>query len=422
MQNETDRARTGTERNMNRRRKAVAIAPVALLAFALAAYVTARASDGPEAPRSVQVTPAQATVRVDSSLQLSASLRDETGNEVPGHQFSWWSPDVSIARVDQNGLVTGMGPGSVAIAAITEDRSESGFADIAVVRSPTAGEIASVEPDPGPPPPSATVPSESEQTPSDPDPDPLPEPQLADQDEAPRLNEPDGFEFMTSRQFDEYDENGWKDRHHGRTQKIEDGVMRITFPTGFKGGSAPGQAAAFFGGKGGLGQVYLAFDYLLSANWQGHGSGMNKIWFFNGPETGNTIATVKAYGEPGATQFPVQVTVKQTENAVVGRRSTNLMPNRGGPKLKRGTQHLVEIVIKMNSASGRHDGELHIWVDGVRTHEYTPANGKGVNWWEKERQSRIGQVKWTPVWGGIGRTVSQRMYAEMSHAYVSGLK
>ncbi len=87
----------------------------------------------------VAVSPANAQVAVGGTLQLSAQLFDDNGDPVQNQAFTWWTPDASIATVDPSGVVSGVGPGTVTIAAITADQSSTGFADIAVVNQSGEG-------------------------------------------------------------------------------------------------------------------------------------------------------------------------------------------------------------------------------------------------------------------------------------------
>lgn len=68
----------------------------------------------------VTVTPNPVSVAVDSTVQLSAALRDAAGNALSGRAISWASSATSTATVDANGLVTGAGAGSASISATSE--------------------------------------------------------------------------------------------------------------------------------------------------------------------------------------------------------------------------------------------------------------------------------------------------------------
>ncbi|MGM0554822.1 MAG: Ig-like domain-containing protein, partial [Myxococcota bacterium] len=60
---------------------------------------------------SVTVTPAQANLFVGETVQLDATIEDTGGSELDSVSVGWVSSDTSVATVDQNGLVRGVGDG-----------------------------------------------------------------------------------------------------------------------------------------------------------------------------------------------------------------------------------------------------------------------------------------------------------------------
>ena len=78
-----------------------------------------------------------ATVTAGDTLQLTASV--QPGN-ASNKGVSWSSSDVSIATVDQNGLVTAHKPGEAAITATTDDGGHTATCDVTVVAA-AAGEL-----------------------------------------------------------------------------------------------------------------------------------------------------------------------------------------------------------------------------------------------------------------------------------------
>src|SRR5262245_9098931 len=89
----------------------------------------------PGAVASVVVTPATASVESGSTLRLSASARDASGNALSGRTISWESSSTSIATVDGTGLVTAVAEGSATVTASSD--GEQGSAAITVT-APTA--------------------------------------------------------------------------------------------------------------------------------------------------------------------------------------------------------------------------------------------------------------------------------------------
>jgi len=65
----------------------------------------------------VEVSPASATIEVAAHQQFAARAFDSSNNEIPGVIFSWQSSNTSVATIDQNGLATGVSPGSTEIRA-----------------------------------------------------------------------------------------------------------------------------------------------------------------------------------------------------------------------------------------------------------------------------------------------------------------
>jgi trimeric autotransporter adhesin len=66
---------------------------------------------------SIVVAPRTGSVNVGSSLPLSAEALDADGQAIPSASVTWSSEDVTIAGVSRSGLVTGVSPGTVLIAA-----------------------------------------------------------------------------------------------------------------------------------------------------------------------------------------------------------------------------------------------------------------------------------------------------------------
>lgn len=78
-------------------------------------------SVGDSAAVAVVITPAADTLAVGSQRQLVASAHNSSGATVPGRMFTWSSSNDAIASVSNAGLVTAHAPGSVIIAANTNN-------------------------------------------------------------------------------------------------------------------------------------------------------------------------------------------------------------------------------------------------------------------------------------------------------------
>ena len=69
----------------------------------------------------VTVSPAADTVPLGETVRLVAEAFDENGHPVEGAKFNWSSSDVSVAKVDGSGLVTGVVEGTATITAVAGD-------------------------------------------------------------------------------------------------------------------------------------------------------------------------------------------------------------------------------------------------------------------------------------------------------------
>ena len=72
---------------------------------------------------SVALTPASGTVFVGRTMTLVAAPKDAAGNALTGRAVTWTSSADSIARVDANGIVTGVAAGTAIITAAAEGKT-----------------------------------------------------------------------------------------------------------------------------------------------------------------------------------------------------------------------------------------------------------------------------------------------------------
>jgi trimeric autotransporter adhesin len=96
------------------------------LIFLLAAGLTPGCSDygtQPPAVAYVEVTAPATTAAVYGELQLSATVRDQSGQPLPDRPVSWSSSAPALATVTGTGRVSALGAGTVSITATSEGRT-----------------------------------------------------------------------------------------------------------------------------------------------------------------------------------------------------------------------------------------------------------------------------------------------------------
>lgn len=77
----------------------------------------------PRAVASLTVSPTQTTLLVARSTRFTAQPLDANGAPLTGRTIDWSSSDVTVARVENDGTVTGVSPGAATIVATSEGRS-----------------------------------------------------------------------------------------------------------------------------------------------------------------------------------------------------------------------------------------------------------------------------------------------------------
>src|SRR2546426_8830819 len=85
----------------------------------------------------VQVAPPSVTIKVGERSGLLATAFDRVGNVIPTVRFIWSSNNVSVAKVDNDGTVTGVGGGVAIVEARVGPRN--GQAAVQVFGAPAAG-------------------------------------------------------------------------------------------------------------------------------------------------------------------------------------------------------------------------------------------------------------------------------------------
>lgn len=183
-------------------------------------------------------------------------------------------------------------------------------------------------------------------------------------------------------------------------------VAEARYPIGFGDGRSPVWVERDVAGLE-HSRLYLCFWVKLSDNWQGHGSGVNKIGFVW--TDGSPVVALAAVGADDGPLVPqIRLQDMPSESA------RNLEPGLDDATIRRGVWHRWEVVLVMNGWTEA-NGEAHWWIDGRKVGEsrdirYVDPAAEGI--WEK--------VAWRPTWGGRGDAVRETMYMWLDHLYVSG--
>jgi len=233
-------------------------------------------------------------------------------------------------------------------------------------------------------------------------------------------NEPAGFTAYTTRDFNVRDPADWWIGGSGRAGQAPDkfqivqdatspgsppNVGRITYEPGFGGGWPPARTGF---GRFSASELYVSMWFKVSANWQRHPVGVNKILYItDGSNGGGGDPMYLNLQTSGSADWIFRVHLQGPTGA------RNLSENLGHVRVIPGRWHKIEVILRMNSNPTASDGESHVWVDGVKTAAYT-----NVRW--SRGDLTFDSVRWEPIWGGVGGVVSQTMYQYADRIYVSG--
>jgi uncharacterized protein YjdB len=91
----------------------------------------ANATTLPVPVSTVTVSPATSSVSIGQTGQLTADLRDASGNALTGRVVTWSSNQTAVATVNPSGVVTGVSAGTATITAMSE--GQVGTATVSIV-------------------------------------------------------------------------------------------------------------------------------------------------------------------------------------------------------------------------------------------------------------------------------------------------
>jgi uncharacterized protein YjdB len=293
---------------------------------------------------SITVSPATANIAIGQTQQLSATLRDANNNVLTGRIITWSSANNAAATVSASGLVTAQAAGSTTITAASG--GVSGTASV-TVPTPSSGS-----------------------------------PVFAD-----------GFESGSLSGWDESNSTTQAVINNSTLAHSGNSFMRMTY--GINGGDG-GWMNKYF--AQGFTRLYVRLWVRFSTNF----AGGTKLVSLRGapigqPQLGVGRAGVCPNGRDsfsanlvteftGADAYPTKMYTywqdmwADSNGQCWGRygptsatwASPYVAPM---PMISKGTWHLVEFAVKMNSSADAADGEQKFWIDGVKYGEWT-----GIRW------------------------------------------
>ena len=199
-------------------------------------------------------------------------------------------------------------------------------------------------------------------------------------------------------------------------------VLRVRFPAGLSGGSAPCHVGTTWRTSGGLTEdigecteLFIAYTFKVvgdGTDYENH-SVLTKFGFFAGPNV--TGAENDFFLGLRGTGSIAEVTSMGIQLLQQGLLARNISANDNTAHLITvGAWHTLEMHCVQNTI-GVADGTLHIWIDGTRTHNYSDVVYRNSTY-----PRQFLDFKMNPTWGGVGGAKAQTDDIYFSNIYVSG--
>ena len=204
-------------------------------------------------------------------------------------------------------------------------------------------------------------------------------------------NEPAGLDVLSDQPWSELVSFGWNQMDRETTSRIvrdptapasAPDVLEMVYPAGYPGlGVEPAVDWLAVSAQ----EIYFAFYWKASPNWDGHPSQVNKIAFM-WPAAPQADILVAMYGPPGG---PYEIrTIPEGFDTNDWHR-----PNSASVPIAPDTWYLIEWYFKLESAPGQNDGVDRFWVNGQLVGDYTAV--------DTPDGTTLIQVEFAPTWGGV---------------------
>ena len=216
-------------------------------------------------------------------------------------------------------------------------------------------------------------------------------------------NEPSGYTVISDQPWNAVSSLGWGHQNRAASSFVavdassplsSSNVLAHSYPPGMPGGVEP--AVDWHALPASFTEGYVAMWWKPSNPWQGHASGVNKIFFIFG-NAGHIVPVMYGTGS-GAYELRV---------APEWGNWSWLTPNVNSGNVTLGQWHRIEIYFKQQTSGG----VIKWWMDGNLIGSYTnvafPSN------------MAFQEVQIAPTWGGIGGTKSQQDYFWFDHVRIS---
>ena len=243
------------------------------------------------------------------------------------------------------------------------------------------------------------------------------------------MNEPAGFTTALDVPWDTWPPGPgrwwWDSGLNGDVSLDGNSNVVWTYPQGMSGGHVPGSKITEESIRFGPTIYERHEDVVLSPNFHGHSSSVNKFTYFPDSEARNVGITLFAGSNDSRLFIGINTggwQGKHYDSRLRWNGSANVrrpkLPNLASPtqaqaEVFRGRKHTLEVLRHMGSP-GQTDGWVKLWLDGLLILHYDAI---GCVWTGDEPYQR--GIHIAPVWGGTGDTVPADQTLSVGRSYYS---
>jgi len=226
-------------------------------------------------------------------------------------------------------------------------------------------------------------------------------------------NEPEGFVPIVEEEWESFEKYDWYHRiTNSGNVEVKDGKLIWTYTAGMNGGHTPGGLVAAELRHGPY-QYHRDEGVLLSENFHGHRSGVNKFrfWSDEGPRT--------IIGFFGSDDTPLMLGINTQGWPMPAARlwwnhETNYAaPTRSEARVRRGIPHTIETLI-YRGTPGNADGWVKAWLNGALVLDF-----RDLAIIREGERLDFSQIHFAPVWGGTGDQIQEEQSLSVERSYVS---
>lgn len=224
-------------------------------------------------------------------------------------------------------------------------------------------------------------------------------------------------DVLTDRPFSNLTAPNWYDRATGNFTIQDDNgasvsppkVARARYNRNMAGGTAP--VTSTYTLANGVTAIEFTFPLKISANWQNHDSGVNKVMYL-GVRNQNNENSISLYGCPDCANNNAALKWRAIIHGQPMSRTLN--QNVSGQTFQRDRWYVIKVYAQVESSRGTSDGIFKLWANDVLMMNHTD-----VRFIQEGSNARdFIRVKWAPVWGGTGDRVVENMYMYLDNVQI----